>query len=127
MIAFKISTLRSVISSVISITDLPKVGTIFIGFYDPDVFLKFLVQSDNFKKVFIIFIRFLSSCDMQNQTIGSLMIHLINVTQISVTFGIKHVGLILPRKRFEVSDVVIMKRILEVAHLVRVKNPETMT
>ena len=127
MIAFKISTLRSVISSVISITDLPKVGTILIRFYDPDVFLKFQVQSDNFKKVFIIFIRFLSSCDMQNQTIGSLMIHLINVTQISVTFGIKHVGLILPRKRFEVSDVVIMKRILEVAHLVRVKNPETMT
>ena len=104
MIAFKISTIRSVISSVISITDLPKVGTIFIGFYDPDVFLKFQVQSDNFKKVFIIFIRFLSSCDMPNKTNGSLMIHLIDVTQSSVTFGIKHVGLILPRKRFEFSD-----------------------
>ena len=70
MIAFKISILQSVISSVISITDLPKVGTIFIGFYDPDVFLKFLVQSDNFKKVFIIFIRFLSSCDMRQYNIS---------------------------------------------------------
>ena len=42
--------------------------------------------------------------DMANKTNGSLMIPLIDVTQRSVTFGIKRVGLILPRKKFEVSD-----------------------
>ena len=42
--------------------------------------------------------------DMVNKTSGSLIIPLVDVTQISVTFGIKRVGLIQPRKRFEFSD-----------------------
>ena len=42
--------------------------------------------------------------DMANKINRSLMIPLIDVTQSSVTFGIKRVGLILPRKRFEFSD-----------------------
>ena len=45
------------------------------------------------------------------------MIHLSDVTQSFVTFGIKHVGPILPRKGLS-SAIVIMMRILAVAQRV---------